>query len=185
MDRSFVEPRRRARGTALATLAAILCLSLEAAAQAGDAVAEPRYSIEATLDTDAGVIRGRVAIAFGNTGRETMQQAYLRLYPNRFLQDGDEVNDITRMHVYPENEFVAGGLSVGTVAASDGTPLASRIVQREGAPAQTVLEVDLGAPLEAGATTTIVLDFTTSLPERFGPFGRQTVAARHRNFRQI
>ncbi|MBM4242274.1 MAG: hypothetical protein FJ148_00435 [Deltaproteobacteria bacterium] len=172
MDRSFVEPRRRARRTALATLAAILSLSLEVPARADDAASVPRYSIAATLDTDAGVIRGRVAIAFGNTGRDTMRQAYLRLYPNRFLQDGDEVNDITRMHVYPENEFVAGGLSVDTVAASDGTQLASRIIRREGAPAETVLEVDLGAPLEAGATTTVVLDFTTSLPERFGPFGR-------------
>lgn len=171
---------------ALAVLVWIVTLSgaLPARAQDGVSVTHaasttvrvPHYALTATLDVTAGTIRGSVAITFTNDGREPMRQTYLRLYPNRFLHDGDEVNDVTRMYVYPENEFSPGSITIDTAAASDGTPLLSRIVARAETPAETVLELDLATPLPAGSTTTVVLGFTTQLPERFGPFGRTELA---------
>lgn len=136
----------------------------------------PHYALTATLDAATGTIRGNVTIRFVNDGREPLRRTYLRLYPNRFLHDGDEINDITRMHVYPENEFSPGSISVDTAAASDGTPLAVRIVGRDETPAQTVLEVDLATAVPPGATTSVTLGFTTRLPERYGPFGRTELA---------
>ena len=169
-----------------AVLACVAVLSIAGPGRAQDGAAptyaastaarEPHYALTATLDATAGTIRGSVAITFANDGREPLRQAYLRLYPNRFLRDGDEVNDITRMHVYPENEFSPGSITIDAAAASDGTPLLSRIVARDETPAETVLELDLATPVPPGATTTVVLGFTTQLPERFGPLGRTELA---------
>lgn len=161
---------------ALAVLACVVALSCARPGRAQDGASIPHYALTAALDSAAGAIRGSVAITFTNQGHEPLRQTYLRLYPNRFLQDGDEVNDITRMHVYPENEFSRGGITIDTAVASDGTPLVSRIVAREETPAETVLELDLAAALPPGSRTTIVVGFTTQLPERFGPFGRTELA---------
>jgi hypothetical protein len=177
MNPSSVAPRsaRPVPGLAALVRAAVVCALVVCSAarvRAADGAPVPHYAITATLDAPTGMIRGSVAITFANRGHEPLRQAYLRLYPNRFLRDGDEVNDITRMHVYPENEFVPGGITIDTAAASDGTTLAARVVERDGTLDRTVLEVDLATPLSPGATTTVVLGFATQLPERFGPFGR-------------
>ena len=171
-------PRPRAHGPrplpaiVLVVLAIALVAPFVRPARAEESRDLPHYGISATLDPAAGVIRGRVTIAFANAASEPLARAYLRLYPNRFLHDGAEVDDVTRMHVYPENEFVPGGITLDDAAAADGTALAWRFVQRDETPDETVVEIDLAAPVPGGATTTVVVGFTTRLPERYGPFGR-------------
>lgn len=167
---------RRARGWTHVVLAAAVALCSAASAHASAGAPLPHYSVTATLDAASGVIRGSVAITFANVGREPLQHLYLRLFPNRFLRDGDEVNDITRMHVYPENEFVAGEVAIESAATSDGTALAYRLVERDQTPEKTTLELDLPSALQGGTPTTVVVAFTTRLPERYGPFGRTELA---------
>lgn len=175
MDRHVDVSRRKTRRPrilAIVVTLGIVMLHCASGARAEDVVPLPHYAVTATLDATTGVIRGSVAITFANVGREGVRRVYLRLYPNRFLHDGDEVNDITRMHVYPENEFIGGGMSVDSAASADGSALEHRFVERDETPEQTTVEVDLAAMLPEGGSTTVVIAFTTRLPERYGPFGR-------------
>jgi len=167
--------RRVARVVTL--LIAALAATVASAAGVAAAPERARYAITATLDPDAAAIRGRVEIEVANVASVALDRLYLHLYPNRFRRDGAEVNDITRMYVYPENDFDPGGIVIGEVTATDGTVLASRLVDRPDVPAETLLEVDLPTTLAAGATSTIALSFTTELPERYGPFGTTELGA--------
>jgi hypothetical protein len=160
----------RAAAALLALLIAVCAGPARAATSASDA-ARDGYLIAARLDPDAATIRGTVEIRLVNRSRTPLERAYLHLYPNRFLRDGDEVNDVTRMHVYPENAFHPGSIDIESATGAGGAALAHRTVSEPGTPADTVLEIDLGAALGPGAATTITLAFTTLLPERYGPLG--------------
>jgi hypothetical protein len=156
----------------LAILVGWALLAVGAASHAAqDAASRDRYAIEATLDADEAAIRGTVRIAFTNDGPDPLERAYLHLYPNRFQRDGSEVNDITRMHVYPYGIFQPGGVVLGDSSTGGGEPAAHRVVERPGVPEDTVLEVDLGTPVPPGGRGEIVVAFESRLPERFGPFG--------------
>lgn len=126
-------------------------------------LAEPRYEIEAELDPTAGRIEGTIRIAFDRAGND----AQLHLYPNRFREEGSEVDDTTRRYVYPRGIFHPGGITIEAVTAS-GQPLTHRMTSTEGMPADTLLVVTLP---DAPGATEIVIAFTTDVPERFGPFG--------------
>ncbi|HEY8516997.1 MAG TPA: BamA/TamA family outer membrane protein [Candidatus Binatia bacterium] len=132
------------------------------------------YEVTATLETHhaKAVVRGSVSISFANASDTPLERVYLHLYPNRFRRDGDEVNDITRMHVYPHGAFHAGGIEVASVQDGSGAALQHPLAASQpDVPADTLLEVDLGAPLAPGERRTLVLSFTTYVPERYGPFG--------------
>lgn len=130
----------------------------------------PAYDVVATVDPTASTIAGSVSIKLVNDSTESLERVRLHLFPNRFRADGDEVNDVTRMHVYPENAFDSGEITLGSVSAG-GETVAWRFVARDDAPAETLAEVDLAGALAPGAAVTLAIDFTTRLPERYGPFG--------------
>ena len=160
---------------------AVALAAVGAACAAASASPAPResYAIVAALDPDAATIRGSVEIRFANGSRAPLERVYLHLFPNRFRQDGNEVNDVDRMYVYPENAFDPGTIEIESLAEGAGGPLPHRIVAQSGVPADTLLEVDLASPLAPGAAVTFVISFATRLPQRFGPFGvtEETVTA--------
>lgn len=125
--------------------------------------AEPRYEIEAELDPTAGRIEGTIRIAFDRTGSDV----WLHLYPNRFREEGEEVDDTTRQYVYPRGVFDSGGITIESITSS-GQDLDYRTTNAEGMAADTLLVVALPEPRTA---TEILLSFTTEVPVRFGPFG--------------
>lgn len=149
------------------------CVLLIALAAASAAERAPTaYDVVADVAPDAGAIRGRVAIDLANRAPAPIERVYLHLYPNRFRRDGPEVNDITRMYVYPEGAFDPGGIVLeGVSGGAPATALSFRFVDRPGAPTDTLLEVDLPAPLPPGGRITLQVGFTTRLPLRYGPFG--------------
>jgi len=139
-------------------------------AAADIAPARPHYAIVAQLDPTSATIRGDIVIRIGNDTATPLERVHLHLFPNRFRADGDEVNDITRMHVYPENAFAPGGITLEAVSGDAG-PLAWRFVARDGAPPETLAEVDLAGAIGPGGTTTLRIAFSTHLPTRYGPLG--------------
>jgi hypothetical protein len=133
----------------------------------------PRYAIRASVDFAGHTIAGSVAIEVTNTSRHPLDHVLLHLYPNRFRADGDEVNDVTRPHVYPRLAFDPGGIEVSRVVAAaaghelglapagDATSLADA----------TALDVKLDAALAPGERTRLEVTFSTRVPQRYGPFG--------------
>lgn len=162
-------PRRRAAyASSFACLVLLLLSSI--GGHAAEAPSRDRYEIVATVDEGRATIHGTVRIALTNHAPSSLDRVYLHLYPNRFLRDGPGVNDVTRMHVYPNGSFSPGGIALGAVQA-DGAPAVHRLVARPDVPQDTLLEVELAEPVALGGRAEIVLDFESRLPERFGPFG--------------
>jgi len=164
---------RRCRALAHLVLAGLTLLAPVVLAPPGAHAAtptRPTYDVVARLDPVASTITGSVSITLLNDSTESLDRVHLHLFPNRFRADGDEVNDITRSHVYPENAFDSGEITLASVAA-EGDALAWRFLARDDAPAETLAEVDLAGTLAPGATVTLAVDFVTRLPERYGPFG--------------
>ena len=108
---------RAARSLARCCLATLALLVASAAHErASPPQARARYVIAATLDPGGRDHRGRSRSRSPTPAARALERVYLHLYPNRFRHDGDEVNDITRMHVYPENAFAPGGIVLEPVS---------------------------------------------------------------------
>ena len=124
----------------------------------------PRYTIDAELDLSAAEIRGQVRVTLESRGDRVL----LHLYPNRFRSDGVEVDDTTRRWVYPYGTFEPGGIEVRSVSMT-GEPLEHRLSDAIDRYPDTLLEVTL--PSNTTGVIAIDVEFTTTVPERFGPFG--------------
>src|SRR5262245_19520045 len=101
-------PDRRSGARARIVLVLLTLLGAAALAPPGASATDarrPAYDVVARLDSSTSSIAGSVAIALVNDANAPLERVRLHLFPNRFRADGDEVNDITRMHVYPENAF--------------------------------------------------------------------------------
>jgi hypothetical protein len=156
------------RAALLAHVALASCaLARLAAAQ------DVRYDVSARTAPAEQTIAGAVVVELRNRGPRALAELVLHLYPNRFREDGDEVDDITRPSVYPYGEMVPGGMRIDAVEVLDATTRAAehRLTSRSGMPADTLLEIPLREPLAVGAAMRVRIAFTTEMPERFGPFG--------------
>lgn len=145
-----------------------LCLLAVGAgnAVAAPVVTRPQYEIEATISLDPAAIEGSVAVLFTNRSDQVLHEAAVMLFPNRFSEE-NEVNDLARPMIYPEEEFDPGGMTLLNV--SDGGYPATFTEDPAGIPG-TVVRVAI-APLEPGATRRLVMRFRTEVPHRFGGFG--------------
>lgn len=137
------------------------------------ALASVRYVVDAHVHMERRVIAGTVVVEVANEERAPLRDLLFALYPNRFRGDGDEIDDITRPYVYPYGEASVGGLRVLSVEVLDGAShsAAQRAIGRAGMPPDTLLEVALDPPVAPGAHVRVRLEFETTVPERFGPFG--------------
>jgi aminopeptidase N len=97
-----------------------------------------RYTIAATIDTDARTITGRLRLEYTNRDSAPLGHIYFHLYPN-----------------HPD---FAGRLDVGG-ATVDGQAAGVNYELR-----RYLLRVDLPRPLAPGASTTVTLDFATRTP---------------------
>jgi hypothetical protein len=163
---SIAAPRRRGRRARLAAAAGCLLFARLAAAET------VRHDVSARVALPERSIVGSVVVAVPS--EPTLpRELVLHLFPNRFRADGDEVDDITRPYVYPYGEMVPGGIRVTAVERLDPAPRPAehRVTARAGMPPDTVLEIPLGERPRDGGTVRVRIDFETTLPERYGPFG--------------
>jgi len=155
--------------TSRALALAVLALCAAAPAPAAPVLLRPQYTVTATLHPAAPQIDGTVVVAFTNRSPRTLEEAVFLLFPNRFSQPDDGLNDFTRPLVYPNEVFEPGGLELGEVL--DGaTPTHASPLPVGTLPSGTFVSVPI-APLPPGASRTLTLRFRTTIPPRYGTFG--------------
>ncbi len=139
------------------------------------------YRIEATLDPDKHLIKGRQALTWRNRSAMPVRSVYVHLYMNAFEGAGSTFFTEQRHR----GEGFRSGVDIkdgewGHIAlASVRQGAASvpwRFVQPDGGPAtdHTVARFDLPEAVAPGASTTLDIDFQTQLPRviaRTGHFG--------------
>jgi hypothetical protein len=163
VDVNGVPPRNRAgagprcrplSGALLAAPIAALAVLVAAPAQAAI-----RYRIDATLDPDESLVEGTVVLTVDDAAGEEL---LLWLYPRRFAAEPPQLDERNAWWIYPSG-FDAGDMeltSCTTAAGDECTPAA-------GTDAGTVR-----VPAGSGTSRQVTLGFRTTIPERFGLFGR-------------
>lgn len=138
------------------------------------------YRIDATLATIDGesfprLVKGDETIVWTNLSRERVATVVLHLYPNAFA---DERSAFLRERASDGTELpdpmVWGGCDVTNIHVPDspGRQPTWAPVPFAGAPDdRTVLEVKLPQPVESGASVTLRITFTTTLPKPVARMG--------------
>jgi len=140
--------------------ALLLVLAVAAPARGGDGVVA---EVEARMTADGSSVVGAATLHYTNEGPTELDAIVLLLYPQRFTEPEAELNDLTFPRVYP-GRFSPGGMVLPGI---DIEP-----VPFEAAPEGTYVRVPLEAPLAPGDTAVLTLPFETTVPRRYGTFGR-------------
>lgn len=139
------------------------------------------YTIEARLDPIAHTIDGRQRLTWRNRSDRAVEAVYLHLYLNAFEGEGStfmtekrELGFEFRSDV-PVKHGDWGHIELKKVA-QQGVKVPWHFVHPDGGPTtdHTVVRLDLPAPVAAGASTTLEIDFFDQLPRvlaRTGYFG--------------
>jgi Omp85 superfamily domain len=158
----------RAASLAAAALPAMLLMASSVAAARADGL--PAYHVQAAVQLRAPQIEGSVDVSFTNRSDQVLTDAVIFLFPNRFAEADEGINDFNRPFVYPEQEFEPGAMAL--VDARDaGVATSIEPVHAADVPDGCVVRLAI-APLAPGARRTLTLHFRTVVPYRFGPFGR-------------
>ncbi|MBI3602364.1 MAG: BamA/TamA family outer membrane protein [Candidatus Omnitrophica bacterium] len=147
-------------------LGALLFCCAASLAAAGEL---PRYQIQATLDTALKTITATQRVTFTNNTSQPMSDVYFHVYSNRqytplersFMLRYASYFKVDPPPHFTENHFKISRLQVDALDAS---------FSFEGKD-QTLLRIPLKTPLAAGASTTVAMDFTLTVPHSFGRFG--------------
>ena len=106
----------------------------------------PHYTLDVAVDWANATLAGSEQVVYTNMEAVALGQVVFRLYPNAPY-------------------FQEGALHVGSVTV-DGSPARAALEEDD-----TVLAVDLPAPLPPGAQVALTLDFTVTVPHRADRFG--------------
>ena len=139
------------------------------------------YRIEATLDPDKHLIKGRQALTWRNRSAVPVRSVYVHLYMNAFEGAGSTFFTEQRHRGEGFRSGVDiedgewGHIALGSVRQGAAS-VPWRFVQPDGGPAtdHTVARFDLPEAVAPGASTTLDIDFQTQLPRviaRTGYFG--------------
>ncbi len=114
------------------------------------------YKIDARINEETNVIEGNEVLTYWNNSPDTLRYVYFHLYQNAFikgsyLRDLELANNVNaRM-----GKYEAGGLGIVLEnILADGKPTITTLDN-------TIMKVDLPAPLPPGAKTTISMKFNT------------------------
>jgi len=134
-------------------------------------VTRPHHRLDVTLSRTAPHIRGTVETTFTNRGAHSVDALVFVLFANRFATPDTGVTDVNRPFVYPYEEFDPGSMTVQDVLI-DGALARVAALTQPGVPDGCLLRVALPRPLAPGATAAVRVSFETTVPTRFGSFGR-------------
>ena len=141
------------------------------------------YRIDAELDAAHHAVTGKQHMTWRNRSDQVVGTVYFHLYLNAFQNDGSTWFAERKVLTAHGRSRGAATLKKGEWGwidlkrvTQDGVALKWRFVQPDGGPAtdQTVVRVDLAAPVAPGATLALDIDFHSQLPrvvERTGWFG--------------
>ncbi len=140
------------------------CTLLALLAFAGPVSAgEVSYSVTAEIDDDGAEVRGTATIAIQNDAETPLDHLVLLLYPTRFRTEEEALNDLTRSRVF-NAKFSPGDMVLEGVVTEP--------VEFELAPEGTYVRLPLDAPVPPGGEVAVEIPFVTTVPRRFGSFGR-------------
>ena len=138
------------------------------------------YKIEATLDPVRHTVDGKQQLTWRNRSAHPVRTVYLHLYLNAFEHAGTTF--------FTEHRAMGGGMFSADPKDGEwghidlrsvtqgGAKVEQSFVQPDGGPVgdRTVVRLDLPQPVDAGASTTLAIDFHSQLPRllaRSGYFG--------------
>src|SRR3989338_3140921 len=131
----------------------------------------PRYEIEATVDTAGHIIRARQKVTLVNNSEKSVKEAYFHIYPNRKYTE-KEKRFISRyaayfkVNLFPEG-FQSGSLKINSVSSS-GQSLKYQIEGED----RTILKVELEKEVVVGSSAVLELEYQVEIPHAYGRFGR-------------
>ena len=158
-------------------LALLLAGANEAAAQDQDAPYFEQgvdYRIEATLDEDAQVLRGRARLRYTNNSPATLDTIWLHQHLNAFRPNSAWAR---RELEYGEDRFTELGSDEHAFERFQAVTIDGNVVRPvyPGAPDSTVVGLPLARRLAPGQSVTIVMDWSarpSTVPRRQGRRGR-------------
>ena len=158
-----------AHRTALIVGLAGLAVVLSPRAQA-DELPSWTIAVDAALDHDGGVIKGSTTITAWNNTAAPLSELRLFRYPDHY-GTRPQLDDILWERVYPD-VWEPGGIELGpvTIREKDGAVATVEAEDLEGD--VPVSRVALPSPLLPGESVELSLVFTTSIPTKYGTFGR-------------
>jgi len=126
----------------------------------------PSYEIEVRLDTEQHVLLGRESILLANTSGEVLDELYLHLYPNRFM---DELSIYAREKgIDAYDRLFPAGPDTGYIFIEELTlngEASSYTID------DTIMRVDLENPLLPGDSIQLQLKFQVKIPHAIARFG--------------
>ena len=132
--------------------------------------ARPHYRISAQVDTAARRLTASETVTWTNPGDQPVAELYFHVYPNRRYLPGEQ-DFLIRFGGYFKVDAYPDGFQPTPVdlqaLTPDGAPLTHAFTGED----QTLLRVDLPAPLAPGASVTVRLDFAEDIPHAYGRFG--------------
>ena len=130
----------------------------------------PKYEIEARVDTASHIIRARQKVTLVNNSDTAVKEAYFHIYPNRKYTE-KEKRFISRyaayfkVNLFPEG-FQSGSIEINSVSAS-GQGLKYQIEGQD----QTILKIELEKDLASGSSAVVELEYQVEIPHGYGRFG--------------
>ena len=126
-----------------------------------------RYVIDATLDLGGRTVTASELITFKNTTSQPTSELWLHLYPaafantvSTFMREGD-ASEVTK-----RGEADGGYIDVRSVRRADGSDLGPATTIDD-----TLMRIDLGAPLAPGAETSVRIEWVTRFPRTVARMG--------------
>ncbi len=167
--------RKATRTVCLLTLALLGIVATIHAAEA------PRYLLRVQLDPQARTLFGTATIDYRNDSPEALTYLYFLLFPNYGREPNPHLHPTVTDQAYWHG-FEPTKLEINSVQSAEGTALKFHL---ENGPdmfqtyslKETLLRVELPAPLAPGATITLIIDFDTKFAHINGPdegFYRET-----------
>jgi hypothetical protein len=133
------------------------------------AFARPQVTIDVAIDPAHRTARGTVDLELTNETGGPLPAVELWRYPAHFAHLPPELNDFNFYWVYPR-VFSPGSMALEAVTV-DGQPARAAIADSFPAGRGTLYRIPLAAPLPPGGRVHVAAKFSTTIPERYGPFG--------------
>lgn len=131
------------------------------------AASVPTYEITAVYNEKKHTIEGTVRITFTNTGETALSEIYLFLYPNFYKEKIPNSNQKNQHQLAYPVAFNPGGIDILSILDAEG----KQLVSADFFGAKTLAEVRLNVPIPPKETASLLIQFVTQIPERYGAFG--------------
>ncbi len=128
--------------------------------------ADVQYDITAVYSEKKHTIEGTERITFTNSGERALSEIYLFLYPNFYQEKPSNTTKTQYQQAYPI-AFNTGSIEIVSIIDPEG----NKLVSADFFGAKTLTEILLPVPIPPKATYTLLIQFVTHIPERYGIFG--------------